>query len=324
VVSSSRGILPILIASLLWGTTGTAAHFLPAGAGPLAIGAASMAIGGTLLFALSARGALRVIRDRTLRRAVVAGVAGIVVYPLAFYSSMHLAGVAIGAVVSLASAPVFAAAIDFALDRRGITRRWAASTAVALAGTVLLVGARPSATDGAASAAPFGVLLGLLAGLSYALYTDSSHRVIAAGHGSSSAMGALFGLGAVFLLPVLALTGAPLLQSAGSLGVTAYLAIGPMFLAYLLFGSGLRTVRGSTATTVTLIEPLVATILAILVVGERLGPAGWIGLALVMAGVSALVIPGRRKNRAALVESGHARAEADGAGRPRTSRNARR
>lgn len=323
-VSSRRGILPILIASLLWGTTGTAAHFLPDDVSPLAVGAATMAIGGSLLFALSARGALRVIRDRSLRRPVVAGVAGIVVYPLAFYSSMHLAGVAIGTVVSLASAPVFAAVIEFAVDRRGITRRWAACTAVALVGTVLLVGGRPSGTDAAASAAPLGVLLGLLAGLSYAVYTDASHRVIAGGHGSNPAMGALFGLGAVFLVPVLALTGAPLLQSAGSLGVTAYLAIGPMFLAYLLFGAGLRTVRGSTATTITLVEPLVATILAILVVGERLDPAGWTGLALVMVGVTALVLTGRVKNQRLLVESGHARAQADGAGRPRATRNARR
>jgi len=64
-------------------------------------------------------------------------------------------------------------------------------------------------------------------------------------------------------------------MSAGTATVTAYLAIGPMFLAYLLFGAGLRTVRGSTATTITLVEPLAATILAILVVGERLDPVGW-------------------------------------------------
>ncbi len=329
-VSSARGVIPILLASLLWGTTGTAAHFLPNTVSPLAIGAATMAIGGGLLFALSARGALRVIRDRSLRRPVVAGVSGIFVYPLAFYTSMHLAGVAIGAVVSLASAPVFAAVIEFLVDRRGITRRWTACTAVALVGTVLLVGGRPSGTDAAASAAPVGVLLGLLAGLSYAVYADASHRVIAAGHGSSATMGALFGLGAVFLLPVLALTGAALLRTAGSVAVTAYLAIGPMFLAYLLFGAGLRTVRGSTATTITLVEPLAATILAILVVGERLDPVGWTGLGLVMVGVSVLVTSGRinqggrGKKQPPLIQSGHARAQADGAGRPRTTRNAGR
>jgi DME family drug/metabolite transporter len=106
-------------------------------------------------------------------------------------------------------------------------------------------------------------------------------------------MGALFGVGALCLVPVLAATGAPLLQSAGIVGITAYLAIGPMFLAYLIFGRGLRTVRGSTATSITLVEPLVATLLAVLIVGERLPPSGWVGLGLVLLAVTALVtVPG--------------------------------
>jgi DME family drug/metabolite transporter len=289
-------MIPILIAALLWGTTGTAAHFLPANVSPLATGAATMAIGGALLFAVSARGAIRAIADRSIRWWLTAGVAGVVVYPLAFYSSMHLAGVAIGTVVSLGSAPVFAAVIEYLAERRAVSRRWALCTLVALVGMALLVAGRSGEAD-AASAAPTGVLLGLLAGFSYALYTDASRHIIAAGHSSGSAMGGLFGLGAVFLLPVLLWTGAPLLQSGGSVAITLYLAIGPMFVAYLLFGAGLRRVRTSAATTVTLLEPLVATVLAIAVVGERLDPVGWAGLALVLVGVTVLVSP-RRGRRA--------------------------
>jgi DME family drug/metabolite transporter len=101
-------------------------------------------------------------------------------------------------------------------------------------------------------------------------------------------MGGMFGFGAVLLLPVLLVFGAPLLQSAQSIGIAAYLAVGPMFVAYLLFGVGMRTMRSSTATTITLIEPLVATLLAVLVVGERLEALGWIGLFLILAGVTVL------------------------------------
>jgi DME family drug/metabolite transporter len=314
-VGSNAGVIPILAAAVLWGTTGTAASFLPADVSPLATGAATMAIGGLLLFVLSAPDALRAMADPVVRRWLLAGVAGIFVYPLAFYTSMHLAGVAIGTVVSLGSAPVFAAAIEYLVERRAISSRWTACTAVALVGTVLLVAGR-SASAGAthaaagihaagtqaagilaaesqagspASAALLGAVLGLLAGLSYALYTDASRRLIGAGHSSGATMGALFGLAAVLLVPVLLVTGAPLLQSAGSVGITAYLAIGPMFIAYLLFGRALRTVRASTATTITLAEPLVATVLAVLVVGERFAPVGWAGLALVLAGVAFLV-----------------------------------
>jgi drug/metabolite transporter, DME family len=299
--ASSAGVVPILAAAVLWGTTGTAASFLPADVSPLATGAATMALGGLLLFVATAKDALRAMADPVVRRWLVAGVAGIFAYPLAFYTSMHLAGVAIGTVVSLGSAPVFAAAIEYLVERRGISTRWTACTAVALAGTVMLVAGRSdpagavgilvadTQTGSPASVAMLGVLLGLVAGLSYALYTDASRRLIGAGHGSGATMGALFGLGAVLLVPVLLVTGAPLLQSAGSIGITAYLAIGPMFIAYLLFGRALRSVRTSTATTITLAEPLVATVLAVLVVGERFAPVGWAGLALVLAGVSFLV-----------------------------------
>ena len=93
---------------------------------------------------------------------------------------------------------------------------------------------------------------------------------------------------AALLLPVLLVTGAPLLQSALTVGISVYLAVGPMLVAYLLFGLALGTLRSSAATTITLIEPLVATVLAVLVVGERLAVVGWVGLALILAGVTAM------------------------------------
>lgn len=286
---SARGVVPIIVASVLWGTTGTAAHFLPADVSPLATGAATMAIGGALLFIVSLRSAVGAIRDRRSILWLLAGAVGVFAYPLAFYSSMSLAGVAIGTVVSLGAAPVFAAVIEFVVDRRRVTGRWAFAALIAVVGVVLLASGGSGEAD--ANATVVGVLLGLLAAFSYALYTFASERAIAVGHSSRGVMGALFGIGAVLLLPVLLVTGAPLLQGPSSIGITAYLAIGPMFIAYLLFGAGLRWVRSSTATVITLIEPAVATVLAVVVVGERFDVVGWIGLLLVVAGILLLVLP---------------------------------
>ena len=94
------GIGAISITSILWGTTGTAATFAPT-VGPLAIGAAARGLGG-LLQALIAIGPLRTARPqlRTHRRLIALGALAVAIYPLAFYSSMHLAGVAVGSVVS--------------------------------------------------------------------------------------------------------------------------------------------------------------------------------------------------------------------------------
>lgn len=287
-----RGVIPIVVAAVLWGTTGTAAHFLPDDVSPLATGAATMLIGGVLLFAVSARGAVSALRDRRSLAWLLVGAVGVFVYPLAFYSSMHLAGVAIGTVVSLGAAPVFAAVLEFLVDRRRVSTRWGVATLVAVVGVALLAAGGSAGTEAAASV--LGVVLGLVAAFSYALYTFASERVIGVGHSSRGVMGALFGIGAVLLAPVLVVTGAPLLQNGSSIAITAYLALGPMFVAYLLFGAGLRWVRSSTATVITLIEPAVATVLAVVIVGERFDLLGWLGLVLVAVGILLLVLPGRR------------------------------
>ena len=273
------GIAAVLLTAVLWGTTGTAATFAP-GVGPLAIGAAALGIGG-LLQAAVAVPALR--RERLAlaahRGTLLAGGAAVVVYPLAFYSSMHLAGVAIGTVVSLGSAPLASGLLERVVERRRLSIWWLLAAALGIAGSAVLCLATAHGAPSAARATLAGVALGLLAGAAYALYSWSAHRLMRRGIGRAAAMGAVFGLGGLALMPVLLATGAPLLASGQSFAVGAYMALVPMFLGYLLFGYGLSRITPSSATTLTLAEPAVAAVLAVLVVGERLPGAAWAGLA---------------------------------------------
>jgi len=282
------GILALIAASVLWGTTGTVASFLPDTVSPIAIGASTMGIGGVLLFLTATRASNAVLRDAAARRWILLGALGVIAYPLAFYSSMNLAGVAIGNVVSLGSGPVFAALLEWLWERRRLSARWGVATVIAISGIVAL-SASGHSTSLTASHLPLGVVLGLLAGFSYALFTYASSRAIGVGHSGRGVTGAMFGAGALVLLPILALSGAPLLQSPTSMVLAGYLVIGPMFLAYILFGHGLTSISSSTATTLTLLEPFVATILAVLVVHERLSLIGWSGLVLIVTGITVLV-----------------------------------
>jgi drug/metabolite transporter, DME family len=284
----------VLSASVLWGTTGTAATFAPA-VGPLAVGAAAMGLGGLLQAGTAAR---PITRDRAAlyaqRRAVLLGAAAVAVYPLAFYTSMHLAGVAVGTVVSIGSAPLASALAERVIDRHRLTARWMAGAALGLAGIVLLCLAEATRRHpGHAAAWPtiLGIGLGLAAGATYALYTWAAHRLIGRGVAPRAAMGAVFGLGGVLLLPVLLATGAPLAASWPDAAVAAYLALVPMFTGYLLFGRALAHVPASTATTLSLLEPAVATILAVMIVGERLPAAGWSGLTLIVGCLAVLTAP---------------------------------
>jgi len=281
------GALSVVAASVLWGTTGTAATFAPA-VSPLAIGAVAMGAGGLLQALYAARHIANQSGSLPRRwRLVLLGAAAVAVYPLAFYSSMHLSGVAVGTVVSIGSAPVAAALIERAADRNPLPRRWIAGALLGVGGAAVLSFAGHAPAGSAAAPDSWtttaGVLLGLLAGSTYALYSWAAHRLIGSGITPRAAMGTVFGLGGLLLMPVLAVTGAPLLASWTTVSVAAYMAVVPMFAGYLLFGWGLARVGASTATSISLLETVVAAVLAVLVVGERLPALGWLGAAAVVA-----------------------------------------
>lgn len=295
----------VVVTSILWGTTGTAATFAPE-VPSFAIAAASLGIGG-ILQALIALPQLRASRARlALKPGILAiGVLSVFVYPLAFYTSMREAGVAIGTVLSLATAPLFAGVIESATERRAPTRRWVAAALLGGLGSALLAFGR-SAGDSAAPASShaasthaggslgLGIALALLAGLTYAAYTWSARRLMEARVPRAAAMGAVFGGGGLLLMPVLVAFGAPLLASPRNFAVGAYMALVPMLLGYVLFGYGLTRLRTSTVTLLTLLEPAVAALLAVLVVGERLSALGWAGLGVIATSLLVLIAPSRR------------------------------
>lgn len=285
------GVFAVVAASVLWGTTGTAATFAP-GVSPLAIGAVAMGIGGLLQAAVAAR-QIRANRATLVARwrLVAIGALAVAAYPLAFYSAMHLAGVAVGTVVSIGSAPIAAALIEWGSDRRPLSRRWVAGALLGVAGAALLSvfgHGGQTGVPGSPWSSTAGILLGLVAGVTYALYSWAAHRLIRAGTPARAAMGAMFGVGGVLLMPVLALTGASLLASVSNAAVGLYMALVPMFVGYLLFGWGLSHLRASTATSISLLETVVAAALAVLIVGERLAAPAWVGAAMVVGSLFVL------------------------------------
>lgn len=293
---NTAGIAAILFAAFVWGTTGTAASFAPE-VGAAAIGAAAMGIGGLAQALWAARSMARARRALWTRRGLlILGALGVAIYPLAFYGSMRLAGVTIGTVVTIGSAPLFAALIETTLERAPITLRWSLGAAVGLAGMVLICLAEGGGHAGGPSV-PLGVGLGLIGGLTYALYSWTARRLMMGGIDARAVMGATFGLGGLMLMPVLWLTGAPLLASWGNAAVGVYMASVPMFLGYLAFGYGLARVPVSMATTLTLTEPVVAAILAVIIVGERLPAMGWLGVGLVIGCLVILTLPLPGRNR---------------------------
>lgn len=282
--SGLSAVLCVVVASVLWGTTGTASAFI-ADVSPLGVGAFSMGVGGVLLV-LNAKKSLIDDRGRLLSqpKILLIGSLCVAVYPLAFYTSMRLAGVAVGTVISIASAPFFTVLMERLISNKTITRRWQISFMFGVVGVVLLTLGKTQYLSLTAEKSHqlLGILLGLVAGLTYATYSWSARQMIETGVNAKSAMASMFGLAAIVLLPSLLLTGDNLFLDAQHIVIALYIAVAPMFLGYLLFGQALRVIDASQATLITLLEPIVATILAIIIIGEAFSAVGWLGMGLMI------------------------------------------
>lgn len=288
------GMAGVFIAAILWGTTGTAATYAP-DLSPLAVGAVAMGIGGLLQGLIAAA---TIIRQRRLISRhwhfLLTGAVAVAVYPLAFYASMRYAGVTVGTVISIGSAPLLSALIEYRFDGVRLTKQWMCGAALGVTGMILLSLAESSGNSTGNDHAMTGIFLGLLAGFTYAFYSWSARRLMQEGVASRAAMGVTFGAGGILLMPVLLLTGAPLLAAWNNAAVGIYMALVPMFVGYICYGYGLARIPASLATTITLLEPVIAALLAVQLVGERLPPSGWAGVGLIVACLGVITVPAGR------------------------------
>ena len=100
----------------------------------------------------------------------------------------------------------------------------------------------------------------------------------------------VFAVSAVVLLPIgLAAGVGPLLDAEGA-AMALWLGIGSLAVSYLLFGRGIAGVAVATATTLSLSEPLTASILSVTVLDEEMTAQILAGMLLVFAGLAVLAI----------------------------------
>ncbi len=285
-----------LTAAVLWGTIGTAQELGAPTAAPATVAAVRSLGGGSLLFAVllaAGRGDRFRAAVRGAPVALVAAAVAITVFQLGYLTAVRSVGVALGTLVAIGSAPVVAGLLA-AVAGRPPGRRWALATVATVLGAgLLLLGG--GASGAGQDPGPLGILAGLVAGTAYGTYTTLSGRVIAAGADGPSTVAATFVGAGVLLLPVL-LTGdlGWVVTTRGT--VTAlWLVVAATAVGYVLFARGLSGLDPPTVTTLTLAEPLAATLLAVALVGERLDAWSWTGAAGLVLGL--VLVGGRPPGR---------------------------
>jgi DME family drug/metabolite transporter len=290
-------VLAVLAAAVLFGTTGTSQALGPDGTTPLSIGVMRMVIGGTglavIAFSLAARHARRrpaaAPRPRLtlqpLSLMVLTG-ACLALYQPLFFLGTARNGVAVGTVVALGSAPILAGLLEWALTRRTPTPTWMAATALATLGVVLL-GFGGEAGDGSGTD-PLGLLGSVGAGASFAVIANAQRRLLDAGWDPFTVVGAMGASSAAICAFALPFVDLAWLGTGSGVAMALWLGLGTISIAYVLFTWGLSGLTAATAATLTLGEPLTASVLGIVVLGERLSALAVVGLVVLAAGLALL------------------------------------
>jgi len=290
------GLLLIAVAAASWGTTGATMTLLSrdAAASPLLVGWSRLAIAAPCLV-LAAAGAARLGARHPTRRAwpslrdlplcAALGLA-MAAYQVCYFRAVTLVGVAAAALLAICSAPLLIAVLAAALLGERLTSLVRLSLGMAVAGTALLV-VGPRGLDQVTGHFGLGALLALGAGVSYAVYAVAAKGLLA--RVTPLAVAAItFALAAVFLAPALLAEEAPARALAAGWPLFLYLGVGPTAVAYALFTAGLTRVPATAAGIVSLLEPLTATTLGLVVFGERLGAVGAAGALLLLLALALL------------------------------------
>lgn len=277
----------VLLGAILWGTTGTAQSFLPESVHPLAIGASRLAIGGYLLLVLTIITKKLNLQDWPWKATLYSAVAMAIFQPF-FFTSVRLTGIAIGTVVAIGSAPVFSGILEWLFLKRRPDRVWLIATVLAIIGVLLLF-----LTQGDVVVNPVGILMSLGAGLSFAIYTMVSKRVLNQVD-AVPAVAMIFSISATILLPSLLLFSTEGIITISGMTTILYLGIAATSISYILFSSGLKRIPSSSAVTLSLAEPLTAALLGVFFIGEQLSKWSWAGVALLLGGILVLTYSGKK------------------------------
>ncbi|MEU4998779.1 DMT family transporter [Streptomyces sp. NPDC021622] len=310
-LSVGRGLFYLIVAGTAWGTAGAAAAlvFDASDMGPVSLsfwrcvgGFALMSAArlvGSRRRSLSASGSVPL--RRRAPRIVVTGVA-LAVFQTAYFASVESTGLAVGTVVAMGSGPVLIAlgarvALGERLGRGGVV-----AVAGALIGLLVLV-----LGGGGASVRMPGVLWGLVSAAAYAAMTLLT-RWWGRGGGTDSSGTTVwsFAVVAVCLLPLAAVEGlVPHTAEPARMGLyLLYIAAIPTAVAYALYFAGAAVVRSATVSVITLLEPLSAAVIAVVLLGEELTVSTVVGTLLMLGAVTGLAVAETRGVVAARRETG--------------------
>ena len=291
---AGRGLALVCAAGVIWGTIGPAVDLVH-GRSMLSVltmsgwraAAAVVTLAAVVLIRGQLGACVALVHAHPTR--ILAMGALTTAFQLLFFVAVLAAGVSVATVVALGSAPVLLLLLHSVQRRRvpGTAQLVTVSMGVAGLALVSLVGG-----DSHGSAPTLGVLAALASGTAFALSAEVGSSV-SRGHDAVPVATGTMVVAASIMVPAALTMG---LVRGDSLVATdtatwaglAYLGVVTMALAYVLLFAGLRTTAPGSAAVATLLEPVTAVVIAVLLLGETLTLAATVGTLLILAAIGSL------------------------------------
>ncbi len=285
----NRYIVSVIAAGTLWGFMGFFRRTLDS-MGISAIGCIAVrCIFASVLFAvvvaIKEPSAFK-IKLRDLWIFFGSGIVSLLVFGLCYFKAMDHMSLSAAAIL-LYTAPCFVIMFSALLFRERLTGQKLSAMAMAFLGCCLVSGIG----SGETRITPIGIGLGLAAGVCYALYSIFSRFALNRGYSSLTinfyscllaALGATV-LGGTEYLTVIT-------SSGGSFAFALATGLVTCFLPYLLYTHGLEGLENGKASIMASVEPVVATIVGVVIYDEALTIMSAAGIVLVLSAIVLLNI----------------------------------
>jgi len=292
--------LLIILAGALWGTMGLfVRHLNNVGLQSMEISALRNILAAALLFpgtAIRNRQLLK-IRARNLWPLICSGIFSIVFFNFCYFSTIARMSLSAAAIL-LYTAPIFVMLLSLLLFRERLTLRKILALILAFSGCCLVSGVLSAAQ----SLTLGGILLGLGSGFGYALYSIFSRFSLNQGLHSITITDYTFlfaALGSACLADFSAIGSAFASHGLPLLGFLILYCIVTTVLPYLLYTAGLSAVENGPASVLASVEPVMATLLGLLVFGETPTVSAVAGMVLVLSALVLLSLGSSRKEACA-------------------------
>ena len=287
-MKKNKFTIAILAAGCLWGFMGLfrrymgEAGFSSSNIIVLRCGIAALCFGVTLLF--TGREQFR-IKLRDIWCFLGSGIVSLLFFTFCYFQAMNYMSLSAAAIL-LYTAPAIVTLFSAALFRERLTATKLAAVVLAFFGCALVSGLG----SGDMALSTLGILYGLGAGFGYAMYSIFARYALERGYSSNtinfySCLLASIGAALIWGVDGVFETAA---ASAQGLGLALGTGVLTCFLPYLLYTYGLTGMETGRASIMASLEPVVASLTAVVVFGEPMGLATAGGIVCVLVGVSIL------------------------------------